>query len=153
MIVAVINNGVVAQIVTIPDGDQTGMYNQLAQSCQAAIDITNMSPQPSVGWTFDGANLNSNGSTSTWKITKLAFNSRFQVSELMAILAAAAGTSPQALELQIVIKRQGLATYIDLSRSDTQAGVEILVSFGLITQARATQILTTPPTSQEIYQG
>ena len=152
MIVAVVNDWVVAQIVTIPDNDQTGMYAQLASSCQIAIDITNIFPQPTIGWMFDGANLNSNGIIN-WKITKLAFNDRFQMSELAAILTAAASGGSEGLELQILQQRQNLATYIDLSRSDTQAALGLLVSLGLLTQSRAAIILTTPPTAEEIYQG
>ena len=152
MIVAVVNEWVVTQIVTVPDDDQTGIYGQLAQNCQVAIDITNTIPQPQVGWKFDGANLNSNGQNS-WKITKLAFNERFQPSELIAILTAAAATTPTGFELQIMMQRQSLATYIDLTRSDTQAGVGFLVTLGILTPARATQILNTPPTAEELYQG
>jgi hypothetical protein len=154
MIVAVVNNGVVTQIVTIPDGDQTGIYAQLASSCQIAVDITAAYPQPQVGWIFTGSALAPGpNSVQSMQITKLAFRERFTTPELMGILSAASGTSNTALELQIMMQNQSLATYVDLSRSDTQAGVEFLVSLGLLTQPRATAILTTQPTASEIYQG
>ena len=147
---AIVNDWIVSSIVTI-DEDQ---YAHYANSCQVAIDITSTVPQPTTGWTFDGANLNAPaGYVPVMQITRLAFRQRFTIPELVGILGAASGTTTQALTLQVMLQNQSLATFIDLNRSDTIAGVQFLVSLGLITQARATQILTTTPSSIEIYRG
>ena len=147
MLCALVQNNVVVSIVTIPD-DGGISYAQTSQGYQAAIDITATLPQPQVGWTFDGANLISNG-TNTTKITKLAFRERFTIAEMTGIYA----TMPTNFTLQAMIANQQVATFVDLSRSDTIAGVGYLVSIGLITQDRATAILTTPPTAVEVYTG
>lgn len=150
MILAIVNDYLVTAIITIDPAN----YAQAAQGAQAAIDITDMPQQPQVGWIFTGAALiPPAGQMASTQITKLAFRERFTTAELVGILTAAAGTSATALELQIMMQNQSLATYIDLTRSDTQAGVEFLVALGLLTQPRATAILTTPPAAVELYQG
>lgn len=146
MTVALVNDWIVAEIVNIDESQ----YQQYAVNCQVAIDVTSQSPQPEVGWSFDGANLNPPANYApSMKITKLAFRERFQMSELVAILTAAA-TNPV---LAVMQENISVATYVDLNRSDTQAGVEYLVSLGILTQARATAILTTTPAPAELYQG
>ena len=149
MIVALVNDFVVTQIVTIPDDDQTGMYSQLASSNQAVIDITNILPQPVVGWTFDGSKLNSNGVVSSWKITRVKFRQRFTPSELLAIFTAAATN----MEIQILLSNQSVSECTDLSDPVLLMGMVYLVSQSLLTPQRMNQIMTTPPTAQEIYQG
>lgn len=152
MIVAVVNDFVVTSIVTVTDPSVDGgaAYKAIAQVAQAAIDITNTLPQPQVGWTFNGSTLISNG-TSTTVVTKLAFRERFTPTELIGIIAASMAATQTGYTLQMLMQNQMAATYVDLSRSDTIAGVDLLVSLGLLTSARATTILTTPPSSQEIY--
>ena len=148
--IAIVNDFMVTQILTVDDSQ----YQQYANSCQVAIDITNITPQPQVGWSFDGTNLNPpSGYTQSMQITKLAFRERFTTAELLGILSAASGSTTEAFMLQLMMQNQSLATFIDLSRSDTIAGVEYLVSQGLITQNRANQILTTTPSPIEIYKG
>lgn len=149
MIIAVVNNNVVTEIT--PDVDPS-LYGQYAQNAQAAIDVTAMNPQPQVGWTFNGNTLIPSGVVS-WKITDLAFLERFTMAEQMAIKAAEIGSGTVALTLQVLQGYANAATYVDLSRIDTQTEIGALVSLGLLTQARATQILTTPPTAIELYQG
>jgi hypothetical protein len=149
MILALVTDYVVVAIQTVPDASA---YQALAAQYQIVIDITNMLPQPQIGWTFDGRNLISNGITTT-QITKLAFRERFTSTELIGIIAASMQATQTGYTLQMMLQNQTIATYIDLSRSDTIAGVGLLVSLGLITSARANTILTTPPTAMEIYQG
>lgn len=148
MIVAVVNDWVVTSIEQIDESE----YQALANQCQLAIDVTNISPQPQVGWIFNGSNLISNGNVN-WQITRLAFRERFTVPELLGIIAASQQSNSMGLTLQMMMQNQMISTFIDLSRSDTIAGVEALVSFNLITSDRANQILTTQPTAQELYKG
>ena len=149
MILAIVNNDIVQAIVTITDDSQ---YNNYAQNSQAAIDITNMLPQPGVGWLFTGNGLTPPADSQTpTKITKLAMLQRFTVPERLAILTyvnANPASVPAVLMQNIIV-----ATYVDLGRADTQAGISYLVSFGLITSDRANAILTTPPTASELYTG
>jgi hypothetical protein len=51
---AVVNNYMVEEIVELFDENE---ISDKARSCQNMIDITNMSPQPNVGWKFDGLQL------------------------------------------------------------------------------------------------
>ena len=150
MILAIVNNNTVTSVVTIPDDGVS--FIPYAQTCQIAIDITNMNPQPQVGWIFNGGHLINNlPPTVPMIITKLAMLQRFTVSERLGILAYvnANPASIPAVLLQNIL----VTTYVDLNRADTQAGISYLVNFGLLTSDRANQILTTPPTAYETYQG
>lgn len=147
MILAIVNDYLVTQITADID---PSLYGQYAQNAQAAIDVTSTVPQPQVGWTFTGSILiPPAGFVQSWKITNLAMRERFTTSELLTLYTAMS-TNPM---LQVMKDNQMAATYIDLTRSDTIAGVEYLVSLGIITSARATVILTTPPIATELYQG
>lgn len=84
-------------------------------------------------------------------ITKLAFRNRFlQVEKIGLELAALdnpAGTSPertQAAALRTYLKDLEVATYVDLARPDTRAGVQFLEAAGLLAAGRAAVILDTP---------
>ena len=46
-----------------------------------------------------------------------------------------------------------VATFIDLSRADTIAGVNALETAGILADGRANEILTNPITSEEEYIG
>ncbi len=144
MLCAIVNNNVVTSVQTLSTSD--GSYQLAAASAQVVIDITNMTPQPQVGWTLNGNTLVSNGNN-LMQITKLAFRERFTTTELLAIYAAI----PTYPLVQIMLDNQAVATFVDLNRTDTQSGVYYLASIGCITMARATAILTTPPTSTEAY--
>lgn len=147
MLAAIVDDNVVISIQTIPD-DGGVSYSALSHQHQAVIDIGTMVPSPAIGWTFDGANLISNGATSM-KITKLAFRNRFTIAEMTGIYA----TMQSNYTLQAMQGNLAVATFIDLSRADTIAGVGYLVSLGIITPARANAILTTPPSAIEVYTG
>lgn len=84
-------------------------------------------------------------------ITKLAFRNRFlQVEKIGLELAALdnpAGTMPertQAAALRTYLKDAEAATFLDLARTDTRAGVQFLETAGLLAAGRALQILDTP---------
>ena len=151
MLCALVQNNIVVDIQTIPD-DGGASYALIASEYQAAIDITSMVPQPQIGWQFTGNSLVTNGVVQM-VITRLAFRERFTTSELISIVAGIAAGGTTGYILEVLRENIQTATFIDLSRSDTQAGVQELVALGLLTQARATAILTTPPTATEIYKG
>lgn len=112
-----------------------------------ALDVTDYQPPPQLGWSFNGQVIV--GTSPSKKITKLAMRQRFTVNEMLAMMEAA-NTTPI---VKYLMDNLSLATFVDLSRPDTQAGVALLVQLQLLTQERATVILTTPPTALEIYQG
>ena len=149
MICALINSNVVVSV----QGLSPDQVTRITPSYQWVIDITSMSPLPGVGWSYDGVSVFTPPTPTpppvSMVITKLAFRERFTFSELLAIQTAAATN----FELQVLQMNMQVATFIDLTRSDTQAGVGLLVAMGLITSDRATTILTTPAGPLEVYQG
>jgi hypothetical protein len=157
MIVAIVDNNTVTNVISITDPSVDGgaAYQVAAQGHQLAIDITDLTPQPVVGWILQGSQLvNATGQPTSWLITKLAFMERFSaINVLGQIYQFANNGTLTGYEVQAYLNMVNAATYIDLSRSDTIADVNILVELGLVTSAQATQVLTTPPTALELYQG
>ena len=152
MILAIVNNNTVNAIVSIPDGGSQAM--PYPQAYQVAIDITNTNPMPHIGWvlTSDGRLVDPNPVDSSMWITKLAMLQRFTVPERLAILAYV-GSNPVSVPA-ILMQNIMVTTYVDLQRPDTIAGINYLANpLTLLTSDRATQILTTTPTDQELYKG
>jgi hypothetical protein len=141
-----VNNHIVTSIVSITD---ESLYPEYAKNAQAAIDIEFLTPQPQIGWTFDGSILAPPPGymPPNQLITKLAFRQRFTFSELIAIETA----TQNNVALRVLKDNLNVATFIDLTRPDTAGAMGILISSGLITPERANVILTTPPTASEIY--
>ena len=83
------------------------------------------------------------------RITRLAFRNRFTFSEKLAIETAAESDAA----VRVLLKDQEAATFIDLARLDTQQGVQLLVSKGLITAQRAAEILSLTIHSEEAFNG
>lgn len=107
--------------------------------------------------------VNQNGSIDELpgtRITRLAFRNRFSTAE-KAALEIAALDNPQAdmqargmaATLRAYLQDVQASTFIDLQRADTRAGVTMLEQVGLIGAGRAAQIIDTPPTDEEVYQG
>lgn len=81
-------------------------------------------------------------------ITKLAFDNRFTQEELVTLELASiddpAGTTEQrtlAANLRVYQRKVDRATYIDLDRADTRAGVIALEQFAILADGRAIEIL------------
>jgi len=90
------------------------------------------------------------------KITRLAFRNRFTHPEKIAIELASidnpAATSDArqlAASLRVSLADQRDATYIDLNRTDTRTGVEVLETYGLLSAGRAAAILDTEIQDEE----
>lgn len=90
------------------------------------------------------------------RITKLAFRNRFSQAEKVALEiaaldnpAASMQARTQAAALRVSQLDVAAATFIDLQRSDTRAGVLSLEVAGLLAPGRAAVILDTPPTDTE----
>ena len=90
------------------------------------------------------------------RITRLAFRNRFTQAEKVALeLAAldnpAASTAQrqQAAALRSYLKDLDAATFVDLERPDTVAGVQSLGAAWLLAEGRAAAILTAPIEAHE----
>lgn len=93
-------------------------------------------------------------------ITGLAFRNRFTRAEKIAIELAALDdpSAPMAQRqasaaLRADLKDQESATYIDLERADTRAGVQALEAAGLLAAGRALEILDAPVQAHERAKG
>ena len=82
------------------------------------------------------------------RITRLAFRNRFSRNEKVALEMAALDdpTAPMAKRQTAAALRAHLAdisaaTFVDLQRPDTRAGVQMLESLGLLAAGRAMEIL------------
>lgn len=120
-----------------------------------AIDVTDLPQRPAPGWSWAG------GTSFTppadvpvslgTRITRLAFRQRLTDPVLVAIELASidnpAATPAQrqfAAQLRVMAENVRIATYIDLARPDTRAGVQALEAAGLLPPGRALQILDAP---------
>lgn len=75
------------------------------------------------------------------RITRLAFLNRFTDAEAVAFDLASQGATVEAASMRRFMQKVNAATFIDLNRPDTRAGVEALEAAGLIAVGRASEIL------------
>jgi len=99
----------------------------------------------------------SNAPSTSRKITVLAFRNRFtQVEKVTIDLSSIDNPSAPmesrqlAASLRVMASDLTVATFVDLDRPDTRAGVQSLETYGIIGVGRASEILDTPPTALEI---
>jgi len=143
MLCALVRNNI---IVDIADLSYSQIEN-IGAIYSSVIEIENMTPQPKIGWTYDGTILSAPG----WRITRLAMRQRFTVTELLAIMTYV-NTNPSGI-VAMLMQNLTVATFVDLKRSDTIAGIQVLVGYGLVTSDRAGIILNTSPSVEEAYTG
>lgn len=86
-------------------------------------------------------------------ITQLAFLNRFTDAEAIAIDLASQGATVQAAAMRRYQNKVSAATYIDLDRDDTRAGVEALEAAGLLGEGRAAEILDAAVADAERWRG
>ena len=113
------------------------------------IDLTGVNPQPGPGWTY------ANGVFTPPPvptppvlppvITKIAMITRFTDPEFVGVLSAA----KTDVEVEGWYARFSAASVINLQDPRTIDGMNMLVSKNLLTQARATAILTDPVQPEE----
>ena len=112
-----------------------------------------------VGWLYDGAVFSppvTPEPVEDTRITRLAFRNRFTQAEKVMLEIAAldnpAATMPQrqqAAALRAALADTAAATFIDLSRAETRAGVQMLETAGLLAAGRALEILDAEITPEE----
>lgn len=86
-------------------------------------------------------------------ITRLAFLSRFSDAEAIAIDLASQGATQQAAAMRRYQSKINAATYVDLDRADTRAGVQALELMGLISAGRGEVILDAAVQDTERFRG
>ena len=93
-------------------------------------------------------------------ITKFALRSRFTQAEKVAVEiaalddpAASMQDRAQAAALRSNQEDINVAQYVDLNYQPTRDGVIALEAVGLLTAGRALEILDTPPTEAEVWNG
>ena len=98
-------------------------------------------------------------------ITKLAFDNRFTLPEAVRLKLAqvfparAEGETENAYmdrcapvaQLQVLASRLAMASYVDLDRADTRAGVQALEQLDLLVAGRAQEILDGPIAPHEYH--
>lgn len=84
------------------------------------------------------------------QITRLAFLSRFTDEEAIALDLASHGATVEAATLRRYLSKVNAATFIDLSREDTRAGVLALEPLGILAEGRALEILDAPIQDHEV---
>jgi hypothetical protein len=94
------------------------------------------------------------------KITQFAFRSRFTQAEKITIELGSLdvpdgsmASRQAAAQMRVWLADIEAAQFIDLNYQPTRDGVQALEDYGLIAVGRATQILDTPPTADEVWNG
>jgi hypothetical protein len=143
MLTAFVKNSLIEMVKDVTDEE----YSVLAPPFECAIDISNMTPTPEVGWKWNGQAFESNGvvAGSSKKITKLALRNRFTREEKVILENALAVSA----EMKAWYRDYDAATFIDLARTDTIEGIGYLEYAGLIASGRANEILNNPITAEE----
>ena len=148
-IIALIENSTVVNVI-------------VADSWPGGIDVTDLSPGPGPGWTYDGQNFIAPSPAVLpldygTNITKLAFRQRIGQLALIAIeLASIHDPSSSAQQQQIaaslrVMKEDLLsAMYIDLSNINTRNSILQLEQYGFLGQGQGLIILDTPVQEHEV---
>lgn len=149
---ALIRDNLVSKIV---DADSAEEIGETIAQYQNAIEITDMDPQPEVGWELVGTALvdPTGEAQPSKKVSKLKMLERFTDAEIAGIEAFAAQSNSYAYALRGAMRKQSVAAYIDLALPQTIAGINNLVALGLLTAERASVILNTPVTKEEKYKG
>ena len=113
------------------------------------ICVDNVNPVPGPYWTYINGAFSPPADPPppppTWVITKVAMISRFTPQEYVGIV----GATKTDVEVQAWYDLFQAATQINLQDQRTIAGIESMVPKNLLTQSRATEILTTPAQPNE----
>lgn len=86
-------------------------------------------------------------------ITRLAFMDRFTDAEAISMDLNGIGATVEAAGIRRAMEKVRAATYIDLDRPDTRAGVQAMEAAGLLAPGRAAEILDAPVKPGEVFGG
>ncbi len=139
----------------IVDGQVTNVVEQIPSPGDGWQDCTGQHVGPGSGFAGDEFTA---PAASPRHITVLAFRNRFTQSEKIAIEIAAldnpAAAMPQRAQSAALRANQldvQAANYIDLDRTDTRAGVQVLEAATILAAGRALEILDAPIAAHEEY--
>lgn len=88
-----------------------------------------------------------------YKISRLAFLTRFTDTEAINLDLASIGNTIPAATVRRYLSKVNSAEFIDLERADTRNGVLQLEELGFLAAGRALEILNTPAAEHEVYKG
>jgi hypothetical protein len=158
MICAGIKSGLVKAILKIDSEEE---FHSYGDRFEILIDVTSYTHQPQIDWAFDGLNFNYGqlSAVPSVKLTKIAFRRRFTLQEKGTIISfglnnisnANPTIASYAAMVMATLDDQRDAKAIDIAGTDAISGIGNLVSIGLLSSERASQILNTPPTYDELY--
>lgn len=142
--------------------DGSTVANVVVADTWDGIDVTTHDPRPAPGWRYINGEFTAPPAASApasvpdRRVTRLAFDNRFTQAERINIDLSSidnpTGTlaaRQQAASLRDMRTQVNNATFIDLDRADTRAGVQQLETSGLIGVGRAAQILDAPVQDHE----
>ena len=135
---ALIDNGIVSNVI-------------LADTWPGGIDVTNVTPRPGPGWTYDGSTFTAPPLVEVPPppriITRLALRNRFSFAELVAMEIASmhdatadVSARANAATLRVFQTNLNAAQFIDLDYPALRAGVQQLEALGLLAPGRAAEI-------------
>ncbi len=171
---ALINNNLVENVV---EADQA-WADSVSADWQAVVNITSMTPQPGIGWSYSNGGFTApvippTPAQDTWIITRNAFQNRFPMTangvstkyDLMTLFltdtayAESLGVTGSAIyDLRSIIitgnNRLGMVTSVNLQAQETINYVNMTTNVLFpdvfrLTQAEADTILNTPAASNE----
>ena len=138
---ALIKNGLVEQVI-VSDAEFAQSIARKWDAVTPAIDGC------AIGWAWDGEAFTPPApppapepTTEPRHITRLAFLNRFTDAEAISIDLASIGATAQEAGLRRYMNKVNAATFIDLARPDTRAGVQALEAGGVLAAGRAAEIL------------
>ena len=141
--------------VQVVDGRVHGVfeYETLPDFAPNIVMIPCGDPAVSIGWRYSEGEFTpplARSEPTNAIITRLAFLSRFTDAEAVALDLASIGATVEAATLRRYMAKVNAATFIDLSREDTRAGVLALETMGILAEGRALEILDSPVQSHEV---
>lgn len=142
---AIIQNQKVVSVLDLLTDDAV---QSIARTYEQVINVEGMSPMPLIGWNYVNGVFFADVEQSK-KITRLAFRNRFTSQEKLNLYGAL--STPQGVMLKIYLDDLALASYVDLERADTIAGVQLLEQIGIIGTGRSEVILNTPISDVEKF--
>lgn len=127
---------------------ENGVVVNVAVSESALLPNWVQSDVAQIGWTYDGSVFHPPAPAPDTRppiITRLAFRYRLTDAEYVGILTAA----KTDVSVTAWVETFNIVTQINLNDPRTKAGLDMMVSKGLLTAERETEILTAPVQSNE----
>jgi hypothetical protein len=142
-------------VTQILDVENEEAVQELMKKFPVVVELSEYDPEPKIGWEWNGSKLfdPSGLLTASLKITRLAFRNRFTQTERATLYGLAAQNNATGYAFRDYLDSVNAATFIDLSRADTKASVNLLATMGVLSAQRASDILTKPIEDQEKYKG